>query len=384
MVYRYRLAGRDTDWQNTRDARVEYQDLPTGSYTFEVVAVDRDLTYSQPASLELEVAPDPRVQALTEALSGSGALGDLIGESQALRRVETQLIEVAQTEMTVLVLGETGTGKGLAGRAVHALSRRRAGPFVQVNCGAIPDGLVESELFGHERGAFTGATSRKLGKVEIAEGGTLLLDEIGDLAQEAQVKLLRVLQEQTFERVGGTETLSADVRVIAVTNRDLPEMVSGGTFRADLYYRLQAFPVRMPPLRERREDVPLLAAYFVTRMAAHLDKQVCGLAPGALDLLATYDWPGNVRELEHAMQRAVVVCRGAEIRAQDIGLGFGGQSAGPTEEILSLEEYERRYIRQVLAGTGWVIGGGSGAAAMLGLKPSTLRSRMKRLGIRRE
>jgi transcriptional regulator with GAF, ATPase, and Fis domain len=329
------------------------------------------------------VVLDPRIQALTEALSRAGQSDELVGTSEALRRVEIQLAEVAQTGMTVLILGETGTGKGLAARAVHALSGREAGPFIQVNCGGIPEGLVESELFGHERGAFTGAVSRKLGRVELAQGGTLFLDEVGDLTQDAQGKLLRLLEERTFERVGGTETLRADVRVIAATNRDLKQMVFDGKFREDLYFRLRAFPVRMPPLRERREDIPLLAAYFVELMALHLNKKVPYLAPDALALLNAYDWPGNVRELEHAMQRAAVVCRGAEIRAKDIVLEFGMAGEGSADTVMTLEKLEQRYIREVLERTGWIIKGARGAAALLGVPDSTLRSRMKRLGISR-
>ena len=381
MVYRYRLKGYDDDWQNTHACRAEYKELPVGKYTFEVVAVDRDLHPSDPASLCLTVVPDPRIKALTEALNGGETTAEFVGESEALVRVQLQLAEVAQTDVTVLILGETGAGKGLAAQAVHALSERHSGPFIQVNCGAIPEGLVESELFGHERGAFTGAVSRKPGKVELAEGGTLFLDEIGDLAPEAQAKLLRVLEERTFERVGGSRTMAADVRVIAVTNRDLTDMVSRGLFREDLYFRLQTFPVRMPPLRERRDDIPLLADYFMTRMAAHLHKEVTHLGPGVLEILEAYEWPGNVRELEHAIQHAVIVCRGLEIRPEDIVREVERDGKGSPEEIVTLEEHERRYIRQVLQQCGWIIKGSKGAAARLGMHHSTLRSRMKKLGI---
>ena len=344
--------------------------------------MDRDLVYSEkPATVALTVEPDPRLQALTEALSASGKVGEFVGTSQTLRRAQAQLSEVAWTDVTVLILGETGTGKGLAARAVHALSGRRSGPFIQVNCGAIPEGLVESELFGYERGAFTGAVGRKLGKVEVAEEGTLFLDEIGDMPLGAQVKLLRFLEERTFERVGGTQTLKADARVIAATNRDLKQMVSEGKFREDLYFRLQAFPVRLPPLRERREDIPLLAEYFMRRMASHLNKPVTHLTPEALSLLNAYAWPGNVRELEHAIQRAVIVCRGPVIRAGDIFLEFAKERGSSTEEIATLDENERRHIRETLERTGWVIKGPHGAAALLNLPASTLYSRMKKLGI---
>ena len=383
MAYVYRLEGYDPNWQPVYTHRVAYEELPLGDYTFQVKAVDRDLNYSEPATIRIVVEPDPHLQALTEALSGSGPAGEFVGESPALRRVQTQLAQVAPAEVTVLILGETGTGKGLAARTVHGLSTRRSGPFTQVNCGSLPRDLVESELFGHERGAFTGAVARKLGKVELAKGGTLFLDEIGDMPLEGQVKLLRLLEEGTFERVGGTETLPADVRVVAATNRDLAQMVQEGQFREDLYYRLQVFEVPLPPLRERREDIPLLAAYFAGRMAAHLDKKVARLTPEALGVLQVFDWPGNVRELEHAVQRAVIVCPGAEIRAEDLGLDPGKTTRASAEALVTLEELERRYVGEVLEKTGWVITGDRGAAAILGLPPSTLRHRLKTLGIER-
>ncbi|MBI2504872.1 MAG: sigma 54-interacting transcriptional regulator [Candidatus Latescibacteria bacterium] len=380
MIYRYRLEGYEAPWQTTRQGRVEYQDLKPGNYTFQVQAIDRDLVYSEPATVKLTVVPDPHIEGLSEVLRSSG--GEFVGTSPALRQVQGQLEEVAHTEVVVLILGETGTGKGLAARAVHAMSPRKAGPFIPVNCGAIPEGLVESELFGHERGAFTGALSRKLGKVELAKGGTLFLDEIGDLALEAQVKLLDVLEEGTFERVGGTELLRADIRVIAATNRDLRQMVEEGRFREDLYFRLQGFAVRMPPLRERQEDIPLLAAYFAGRMGAHLNKGLAPLSAQVLARLETYEWRGNVRELEHVMQRAVIVCRGGMVRVEDIVLEFGEEEGG-LAEILTLAEQERRYLQEVLERTGWVLRGPRGAAALLGVPESTLRSRMKKLGIRR-
>ncbi|MBT4498874.1 MAG: sigma 54-interacting transcriptional regulator [Gemmatimonadetes bacterium] len=381
MAYVYRLEGRDADWQVIYGGRVEYQDLEQGSYTFHVRAVDRDLNYSEPASLSLIIEPDPHIQALTSALNASSSTGEFIGQSNALRQVEQRLAEVAPTHLTVLILGETGTGKGLAARAIHRLSQFGDGPLIQVNCGAIPEGLVESELFGHERGAFTGAVSRKLGKVELAKNGTLFLDEIGDMPLEAQVKLLRLLEERTFERIGGAESLSAEVRVVAATNRDLRKMVDERRFREDLYFRLQPFPVRLPPLRERREDIPLLALYFMERMAAHLSKPLESLSMEAMQALQEYDWPGNVRELEHVVQRAVILCPGVEIQAREIFLDPGQTAADPAAEILPLEEYERRYIRDVLEKTGWLIGGEQGAATRLGLRESTLRSRMKKLGI---
>ena len=381
MAYVYRLEGYDEDWQVAYTGRVGYQDLPVGEYVFQVKAVDRDLNYSEPATVRIIVEPDPRLEGFADALSGTSQ--EFVGDSEALHRLEEQLVEVASTDITVLILGETGTGKGLSAQAIHGLSARKAGPFITVSCGTIPEALVESELFGHEKGAFTGAVSRKLGKVELAEGGTLFLDEIGDLPLASQVKLLRLLEERTLERVGSVETQHADVRIIAATNRELHRMVETGHFREDLYFRLRVFPVRMPALRERREDIPLLASYFVERMAAHLNKGVTQLSAEALATLQAYDWPGNVRELEHAMQRAVIVCPGTVIRIDDIALAPISVRGEPAEERVTPEEYERRYILEVLEQTGWVVRGPHGASAMLGMHEATLRYRMKKLGIRR-
>ena len=379
MVYAVRLEGRDTDWKPVYTGRVEYQNLPLGDYLFQVKAVDRDLNYSAPTVVRVVVEPDLRLEALNEALGG--AAEEFVGDSQALRRVEEQLVEVAPTDLTVLILGETGTGKGLAARTLHGLSARRQGPFIPVNCGAIPEGLVESELFGHEKGSFTGAVSRKLGKAELAAGGTLFLDEIGDLAPAAQTKLLHFLEERSFERVGGTETLRVDARVIVATNRDLRGMVDAGTFREDLYFRLQAFPIELPPLRARREDIPALADYFLERMGAHLNKKVTHLTPEALSVLQEYAWPGNVRELEHVVNRAVIVCQGPAVRAGEIVLESRPSAGEPAEEIVTLEEFERQYIRKVLEKTGWVVKGPRGAASLLGMPATTLQSRMKKLDI---
>jgi len=382
MAYVQRLKGYEADWRPNYTGREEYHDLPLGEYTFEVKAVDRDLNYSEPASVRVVVEPDPRLEAFAHALSGTP--DEFVGESNALRKVEQQLVEAAPTDLTVLISGETGTGKGLAARSVHASSPRASHPFVPVNCGAIPEGLVESELFGHEKGAFTGAVARKLGKIELAEGGTLFLDEIGDLSAATQAKLLRFLEDRTFERVGGTEILQADVRVIAATNRDLRAMVAAGQFREDLYFRIQEFAVHLPPLRERREDIPDLASYFMGRMAAHLGKEVTRFAPEALAALHGYEWPGNVRELEHAVYRAVVVCQGTAIQREDIPLEPAQLPGARAEAFITPEEYERRYIREVLERTGWVISGSDGAATILGLPESTLRYRLKKLGIVRE
>jgi len=298
-----------------------------------------------------------------------------IGKSPALRQVQGALAAVASSCLTVLLLGETGTGKGLAARAAHALSPRRDRPFVAINCGTLPEGLVESELFGHERGAFTGAVRRKPGKVELAQGGTLFLDEIGDLPPDAQVKLLRLLEERVFERVGGTQTLVADVRVVAATHRDLGWMVREGRFRQDLFFRIHVFPVRLPPLRERREDIPLLVAHFL-EAAASPDKRITGMTSAALARLKRYDWPGNVRELRSVVERAAICCPGETIRAEDLVLG--PVPVGPDSARVTLAEHERRYIRQVLEDAGGII---RGAAAVLDIPESTLRWKMRKLGI---
>ena len=383
MAYVYRLEGYDSGWRPAYTGRVEYHDVPLGEYVFQVKAADRDLNYSEPVAVQVTVEPDPRLEALTEVLREGGPAGEFIGKSVALRRVQTQLREVAPTDVMVLILGETGTGKGLAARTMHEMSARAGGPFIQVHCGAIPETLVESELFGHEKGAFTGAILRKLGKVELAEEGTLFLDEIGDMPLASQTKLLRFLEDRRFERVGGTETLEADVRIVAATNRGLSGMVETGQFREDLYYRLQVFAIILPPLRERLEDIPLLAVYFAQRMAEHLSKRVTHLVPEAFSVLQGYAWPGNVRELEHAIQRAVIVCPGPAIRAEDVALGVGQKEEESVRELISPEEYERRYIRTMLEKAGWVIKGPRGAAALLGMPPSSLHRRMKKLGIAR-
>ncbi|MEW6754061.1 MAG: sigma 54-interacting transcriptional regulator [Candidatus Latescibacterota bacterium] len=381
MLYTWRLQGWQEEWQPPAPSlRAQYQDLPPGNYVFEVCAIDRDLHRSAPASLAVRVVPDPWRQSMAEALNRTGPAERFVGCSAAMRRVEAQLAQVAPSDLAVLILGETGTGKGVAARAIHRQSRRAGGPFVQVTCGAIPQGLVESELLGHERGAFTGASSRRLGRVELAQGGTLFLDEIGDLPAEAQAKLLRVLDEKTFERVGGARSLQADVRIVAATNRDLKRMVADGDFRQDLYYRLRIFEVVLPPLRQRREDIPLLADYFRERMADHLDKPVGGIAPAAVAALQAYAWPGNVRELEHVVQRAVVVCRGTEIELPDLSLELE-RAAGHPAPLPSLDEVERQHIQTALELTGGVVKGPQGAAALLGVPASTLGDRIRRLGL---
>jgi DNA-binding NtrC family response regulator len=310
---------------------------------------------------------------------------DLVGDAPALRRVLEQVAQVAPTDSTVLITGETGTGKELVARAIHEASARRDRPLVKLNCAALPRELVESELFGHEKGAFTGALQQRRGRFELADGGTLFLDEVGELPLETQAKLLRVLQEREFERVGGTRSLKVDVRMIAATNRDLASQVAAGRFRADLFYRLNVFPVVVPPLRERREDIPRLVQHFAAKTARKLGRPLEGISPAFLERARAYGWPGNVRELENAVERAMILSRGPLLDGAPFLSGSEAASpsaaAAPTEA--TLEEVERIHIRRVLEGTRWTIEGERGAARILGLNPSTLRGRLRKLGIRK-
>jgi len=295
---------------------------------------------------------------------------------------------VAPTDSTVLILGETGTGKELIAQAIHKRSSRRDRPFVRVNCAAIPSGLLESELFGHERGAFTGAIARKIGRFELANGGTIFLDEIGDIPSELQPKLLRVLQEQEFERLGSTQTMRVNVRVVAATSRDLPQMVADREFRSDLYYRLNVFPVRLPALRERSEDIMLLVRHFVGLYSKRMNKRVKEVPQRAVHVLVAYTWPGNVRELQNCIERAVILSPGEVLRQplaelkQSVARADGfAQVAVP--KAVTLKDAERDHILQALAETNWVIGGPKGAAVRLGLQRTTLISKMQKLGISR-
>ena len=285
---------------------------------------------------------------------------------------------VADTDSSVLLLGDTGTGKELIARAIHRSSRRKSAVMVKVNCGALPAALVESELFGHERGAFTGAVQQKKGRFELANRGTIFLDEVGELPLETQVKLLRVLQEQEFERVGGTQTVRVDARVIAATNRDLAADVQRRTFRADLYFRLNIFPIRVPSLRERRDDIPILARHFVREFANRMARPVDRIDPRAIEQLVAYDWPGNVRELANILERAVILCQDASCTIAHLGLP--AHNVG-RRRSRTLDEAERRHILKALEKTGGVLAGPNGAAALLGVNRSTLWSRMKKLGI---
>jgi formate hydrogenlyase transcriptional activator len=326
-----------------------------------------------------------------QSVSENGhAEGEPIGASPAFKRALQQVAQVGPTDATVLITGETGTGKELIARRLHAVSARRQRPLVVVNCAALPASLVESELFGHERGAFTGALQRKLGRFELAHGGTIFLDEVGELSLDMQGKLLRVLQEREFDRVGGASPVKVDVRVIAATNRPLERLVEEGRFRPDLFYRLDVYRLALPPLRERREDIWLLADHFVRQFRARFAKAVRSIDEGSMERLLGYNWPGNVRELEHAIERAVLVAEGAVLHVEMPADGPGrAETAGPVPPpapaavpLVSLDERARQYIREVLRHTGGQIGGKGGAAEILGLPPSTLRSRMAKLGLR--
>jgi PAS domain S-box-containing protein len=319
---------------------------------------------------------------LQDEIKAAHNFDEIVGRSPALVSVLQRVSKVAGTDSTVLIAGETGTGKELVARAVHSASPRRGRPLIKLNCAALPTGLVESELFGHEKGAFTGATARKPGRFELADGGTLFLDEVGELPLETQAKLLRVLQEREFERVGGTAPVKADVRVIAATNRDLAKMAKDGKFREDLFYRLNVFPVRLPALRERPGDVPLLVRHFAAKFAARLGKRVEAIAPDALEALTAYPWPGNIRELENVVERAVILSDGPELEIDPDVLALAPESPSPAAaDGQSLVAVEREHILAVLAQTNWVIEGNGGAAKALGLHPNTLRSRMKKLRI---
>jgi PAS domain S-box-containing protein len=316
---------------------------------------------------------------LQEEIKGTHNFEELIGSSTSLKKVLKNVERVAPTDSTVLITGETGTGKELIARAIHNLSPRKDKPLVKVNCAAIPSGLMESELFGHEKGAFTGALTKKMGRFEVADKGTIFLDEIGELPLDLQSKLLRVLQEGEFERVGGTQTFKVNVRVIAATNRDLEQLCKTGQYRADLYYRLNVFPIQLPSLREREGDIPLLAQYFVRKFAASFGKKILRIPEQLMTSLQLYQWPGNIRELEHVIERAVILSEGPELEFVD-WLSPSDKKTGMAKTV-TLEEMERQHIRDVLEQTNWRVSGPRGAAEVLGLKPTTLEARMKKLSI---
>ena len=305
----------------------------------------------------------------------------IVGQSAALRHVLQQVETVAPTDSTVLLLGETGTGKELVARAVHDLSPRRGRASVKLNCAALPAGLLESELFGHERGAFTGAIIQKAGRLELADQGTLFLDEIGDIPLELQPKLLRVLQEREFERLGSTRTTKVDVRLVAATHRNLERMMADGQFRSDLYYRLNVFPIEIPALRERPADIPLLVRHFVQQFAARMGKTIETIPAEAMDALTGYAWPGNIRELQNLIERAVLLSAGTVLRVPLRGLHTGATRCRGSRTRGTLEEAERAHILATVKETRWVLSGPEGAATRLGINRSTLQFRMKKLGI---
>jgi len=309
---------------------------------------------------------------------------DMIGTSNALRYVQTQVAQVASTASTVLILGETGVGKELVARAIHNDSKSRSGkPFIKVNCAAIPSNLVESELFGHEPGAFTDAREQRKGRFELADTGTLFLDEISELSQDTQAKILRVLQEGEFERVGGTRILKSDVRIIAATNRDLNTEVAAGRFRADLFYRVNVYPITVPPLRKRREDIPLLVEHFVSQIGAEMGKKIDRIPKKVMKQFKAYDWPGNIRELRNVVERSLITSPSSTFLLADDLVEMHKSFSSPSNQMVGLDKIQQQHIQHILNETGWKINGAGGAAEILQMKPSTLRNRMKKLGIKR-
>jgi formate hydrogenlyase transcriptional activator len=343
------------------------------------VALDNARAYREIAQLKDKLAHEKSY--LEGEIRSDRNFEEIVGESPALKRVLSQAKTVAPSNATVLILGDTGTGKELIARAIHRMSTRKDASFIKLNCAAIPTGLLESELFGHEKGAFTGAVSQKIGRLELADKGTLFLDEVGDIPLELQPKLLRVLQDQEFERLGANRTIRVNVRLVAATNRDLAKSVAEREFRSDLYYRLNVFPIRMPALRERGKDIQLLVRYFVQKYSRRMNKQIETIPSETMNALANWEWPGNVRELENFIERSVILSEGsilnvplAELRPSDYE---NSQSDG------TLESLERELIVRVLRETSGVIAGPRGAAARLGLKRTTLQSRMLKMGLSR-
>jgi formate hydrogenlyase transcriptional activator len=344
------------------------------------IAIENMRLYEETAAMKARF--EAEAVYLQEEIKTEHNFEEIIGQSAPVRELLRKVEQVAPTEASVLICGETGSGKELLARAVHDRSKRKDRALIKVNCGSIPSGLVESELFGHEKGAFTGATQRRIGRFELANGGTIFLDEVTELPLDTQVKLLRVLQEGEFERVGSSQTMKVDVRVIAATNRDLNEVVSKGSFRADLYYRLNVFPLESPPLRERKGDIPLLVNFFLSRFGKKLGKEVRGVSQKSMESLTDYRWPGNLRELQNVIERAVVLAPGPVVQVDDSLLR---SETGATEvaAIDTLENNERNHILRALNETNWVIHGKKGAAELLAINPSTLRSRMEKLGIKK-
>ena len=337
--------------------------------------------YYQNARTRTDLSRGLHIDLTEDTVSLETRFEGIIGKSLVLRRLLEMVETVARGDSTVLLLGETGTGKELIARAIHGLSPRENRPFVKLNCAAIPTGLLESELFGHERGSFTGAIAQKIGRLEVAHQGSLFLDEIGDIPLELQPKLLRVLQEREFERLGSTRTQRVDVRIVAATHRDLEGMILEKQFRSDLYYRLNVFPVHVPPLRERPEDIPLLVQHFVQQATRRMRKTIDTVPSETMEALIHYRWPGNIRELENIIERAVILSPGPVLRLSPRDLKSRIAPGQNPDRRQTLEEVERNHILKTLKETSWVLSGPSGAAARLGLNRSTLYFRMKKLGI---
>jgi formate hydrogenlyase transcriptional activator len=345
------------------------------------IAIDNALAYRKISELSEKLAQEKLY--LEDEIGSELNFEEIVGKSTVLRRVLRQVEAVAPTDSTVLIYGETGSGKELIARAVHKLSQRSAHAFVKLNCAAIPTGLLESELFGHERGAFTGAIARRIGRFELASEGTIFLDEVGEIPLELQPKLLRVLQEREFERLGSSRTLHTDARLIAATNRDLNMLVDDQKFRSDLFYRLNVFPIYVPPLRERTEDIPFIVRHFAQHFARMMKKQIDMISSETMNALIRYRWPGNIRELQNVIERAVILSSGKELKVPIADLKPRPMENGASNGVLTLEEIERRHILYVLEKTHWVFSGPNGAAARLGMKRPTLQFRMRKLGISR-
>jgi len=378
------------EWKHRRpngtlfDSEVSLKRIKLASAIY-VQAIMRDITIRKEAVEELERMKN-RLQEeniyLQEEIRIEHNFGEIIGRSLALKKVLSSVEKVAATKSSVLIMGETGTGKELIARAIHSISRRKDRPLVKINCAALPANLIESELFGHEKGAFTGAMSRRVGRFELAHGGTIFLDEIGELPLELQSKLLRVLQDGEFERVGGSDTFTVDVRIIAATNRDLEKSVESGMFREDLFYRLNVFPIFLPSLRDRKEDIPILANHFVMKYAPKDGKKIETIPQKTMSALQDYCWPGNVRELENVIERGVIISQGSQLK---LGDWLPKKPAVRIElELATMEEVEKAHILKTLKITEGRVSGEKGAARILGLNPQTLYSRMKRLDITRK
>ncbi|HUK15301.1 MAG TPA: sigma 54-interacting transcriptional regulator, partial [Bryobacteraceae bacterium] len=348
------------------------------------IAVENALAFREIAELKDRLAEEKVY--LEDEIRSELNFDEIVGRSASLRKVLQDIETVAPTDSTVLIYGETGTGKELIARAIHNLSTRGKNAFVKLNCAAIPTGLLESEMFGHEKGAFTGAVAQRIGRFELAHRGTVFLDEIGEIPLELQPKLLRVLQEREFERLGSSRTLTSDARLIAATNRDLTAMVDERKFRADLFYRLNVFPVYVPPLCERQEDIPLLVRHFVQQFSRRMGKAIDTIPVETMNAMVRYHWPGNIRELQNLVERAVILTSGPVLKVplNDLHLQSTPSAAErPEGKVESLEDAERRHILDALNRSNWVVAGPKGAAAALGLKRSTLQARMEKLGIRR-